>query len=441
MTCPRGSCRNTQCYLCSENCGYEHFNRHGGEDGGKCGLHIDSTALVEKQLMSAEEKMRRKILLEQPDIKEEHLVLPKSPKLAKKDAAGRDKGQAQPNLDRQRHQREAQPAQPAQPVQANKRPPWMPPKAAPDPNREFDPYRIKRYSRQNRMNKVQEQSQDRKSGQAQGQGQGQGRGPIQAQSQVLNRIQAQGRDQTQAQGRGQIQVQGQKQTQTQEQHQAQHQKQHQAPVPRAAANPPNGINHGALRQPSLIPPGPRPGNNSIGNRPGSNAEAIPHGEYSGRSPLDHVRYIWNAVRGSRRRREASPNSATKPPAEGSRINAAGSHNEPRGLQRNQEQMRQEEHSRMQTQTQIQQQQQQQQQMFRFQGIPQLHHGQGNIQAPAPEQLPPCATLFAQGQHNPDVFLPGRFAPQMPAAAEGLRLHRALLPGPPHNTQRQQPPRP
>lgn len=74
MTCTRSGCNNVQCYICSKSCGYDHFNdpSRGGK-AGNCPLFDEVTVRHTKEVNEAEERARRKIMEENPDIPEDAL--------------------------------------------------------------------------------------------------------------------------------------------------------------------------------------------------------------------------------------------------------------------------------------------------------------------------------------------------------------------------------
>ncbi|RDA94729.1 hypothetical protein CP533_6758 [Ophiocordyceps camponoti-saundersi (nom. inval.)] len=67
MTCSVPGCRNTQCYICSKSCDYQHFRR--GQPG-KCPLFGTVEARHAKDILEAEMKARKKVLEENPDMDE-----------------------------------------------------------------------------------------------------------------------------------------------------------------------------------------------------------------------------------------------------------------------------------------------------------------------------------------------------------------------------------
>jgi hypothetical protein len=77
MTCP--SCRNLQCYVCSETLkGYDHFDQTPQGDprcGGKCPLYDNLEERHEREVKAAEEAARVKVLAANPDVAAEDLEI------------------------------------------------------------------------------------------------------------------------------------------------------------------------------------------------------------------------------------------------------------------------------------------------------------------------------------------------------------------------------
>jgi hypothetical protein len=77
MTCP--SCRNLQCYVCSETLkGYDHFDQTPQGDprrGGKCPLYDNLEERHEREVKAAEEAARAKVIAANPDVAAEDLEI------------------------------------------------------------------------------------------------------------------------------------------------------------------------------------------------------------------------------------------------------------------------------------------------------------------------------------------------------------------------------
>jgi hypothetical protein len=77
MTCP--SCRNLQCYVCSETLkGYDHFDQTPQGDprpGGKCPLYDNLEERHEREVAAAEEATRAKVIAANPDVAPEDLEI------------------------------------------------------------------------------------------------------------------------------------------------------------------------------------------------------------------------------------------------------------------------------------------------------------------------------------------------------------------------------
>jgi hypothetical protein len=70
MTCP--SCKNVQCYVCSETLkGYDHFDQHpggGARAGGKCPLYDNLEERHEREVQAAKEKATALVIAQNPDV-------------------------------------------------------------------------------------------------------------------------------------------------------------------------------------------------------------------------------------------------------------------------------------------------------------------------------------------------------------------------------------
>lgn len=77
MTCP--SCRNLQCYVCSETLkGYDHFDQTPQGDprpGGKCPLYDNLEERHEREVKAAEEAARAQVIASNPDVAPEDLEI------------------------------------------------------------------------------------------------------------------------------------------------------------------------------------------------------------------------------------------------------------------------------------------------------------------------------------------------------------------------------
>lgn len=77
MTCP--SCRNLQCYVCSETLkGYDHFDQTPQGDprpGGKCPLYDNLEERHEREVKAAEETARAQVIANNPDVAPEDLEI------------------------------------------------------------------------------------------------------------------------------------------------------------------------------------------------------------------------------------------------------------------------------------------------------------------------------------------------------------------------------
>ncbi|KAF6842605.1 ring finger [Colletotrichum musicola] len=71
MTCTRSGCGNVQCYVCAKSCDYAHFNdtSRGGKQGN-CPLFDGSVNRHADDVNKAEERARKKIMDDNPDIDE-----------------------------------------------------------------------------------------------------------------------------------------------------------------------------------------------------------------------------------------------------------------------------------------------------------------------------------------------------------------------------------
>jgi TRIAD3 protein (E3 ubiquitin-protein ligase RNF216) len=74
MTCTRNGCRNVQCYVCSQNAGYDHFNdtSRGGKTGN-CPLFESVEQRHEDEVNNAEKAALDKARAEHPEYTEEDL--------------------------------------------------------------------------------------------------------------------------------------------------------------------------------------------------------------------------------------------------------------------------------------------------------------------------------------------------------------------------------
>lgn len=77
MTCP--SCRNLQCYVCSETLkGYDHFDQTPTGDprpGGKCPLYDNLEQRHEREIKAAEETAKAQVMANNPDVDPEDLEI------------------------------------------------------------------------------------------------------------------------------------------------------------------------------------------------------------------------------------------------------------------------------------------------------------------------------------------------------------------------------
>ncbi|CAM1511701.1 Fc.00g092140.m01.CDS01 [Cosmosporella sp. VM-42] len=82
MTCTLPGCRNVQCYVCSQSCGYDHFNdpNRGGKQGN-CPLFDNSEIRHADEIREAEEKARAKAIEENPGLDPEFLKFKMSEKV------------------------------------------------------------------------------------------------------------------------------------------------------------------------------------------------------------------------------------------------------------------------------------------------------------------------------------------------------------------------
>ncbi|KAK3352701.1 hypothetical protein B0T25DRAFT_454088 [Lasiosphaeria hispida] len=69
MTCTRPGCRNIQCYVCSQSCEYSHFDDAGrGGKNGNCPLFDSVEERHEAEVKEAEDKARKLVAEQNPDI-------------------------------------------------------------------------------------------------------------------------------------------------------------------------------------------------------------------------------------------------------------------------------------------------------------------------------------------------------------------------------------
>ncbi|CAG9980529.1 unnamed protein product [Clonostachys byssicola] len=70
MTCPKQACRNVQCYICSKNCDYRHFNdpNRGGKKGNCPLFDKNVESRHESEVKNAEDAAREAVSLKQPDV-------------------------------------------------------------------------------------------------------------------------------------------------------------------------------------------------------------------------------------------------------------------------------------------------------------------------------------------------------------------------------------
>lgn len=77
MTCP--SCKNLQCYVCSETLkGYDHFDQHPGGGprvGGKCPLYDNLEQRHEREVQAAKETATALVIAKNPDVAREDLEI------------------------------------------------------------------------------------------------------------------------------------------------------------------------------------------------------------------------------------------------------------------------------------------------------------------------------------------------------------------------------
>jgi TRIAD3 protein (E3 ubiquitin-protein ligase RNF216) len=77
MTCP--SCKNLQCYVCSETLkGYDHFDQHpggGARAGGKCPLYDNLEERHEREVQAAKETATALVIANNPDVEREDLEI------------------------------------------------------------------------------------------------------------------------------------------------------------------------------------------------------------------------------------------------------------------------------------------------------------------------------------------------------------------------------
>ncbi|KAM0239125.1 hypothetical protein ACHAPO_003095 [Fusarium lateritium] len=69
MTCPKLSCRNMQCYVCSQTCDYDHFDdRKRGGRVGNCPLFDNCEKRHREEVEEAEKNAKQKVLQDNPDL-------------------------------------------------------------------------------------------------------------------------------------------------------------------------------------------------------------------------------------------------------------------------------------------------------------------------------------------------------------------------------------
>lgn len=74
MTCTRSGCYNIQCYVCSQNCEYDHFNDVGrGGKQGNCPLFEDVEKRHADEVKNAEVDALAKVREEHPEYSDEDL--------------------------------------------------------------------------------------------------------------------------------------------------------------------------------------------------------------------------------------------------------------------------------------------------------------------------------------------------------------------------------
>ncbi|KXX77262.1 Protein ariadne-1 [Madurella mycetomatis] len=86
MTCTRAGCKNVQCYVCSKSCDYSHFDdaSRGGKKGN-CPLFDSVEQRHEAEVRAAEEKARKQVAEENPDVDVEMFKIHFSEKVKKDD--------------------------------------------------------------------------------------------------------------------------------------------------------------------------------------------------------------------------------------------------------------------------------------------------------------------------------------------------------------------
>ncbi|KAK1755594.1 Rad4 transglutaminase-like domain-containing protein [Echria macrotheca] len=70
MTCTSPGCHNVQCYICSQSCGYDHFNdrKRGGKEGNCPLFDPDVEQRHEEEVRAAQEKARQEIASANPGV-------------------------------------------------------------------------------------------------------------------------------------------------------------------------------------------------------------------------------------------------------------------------------------------------------------------------------------------------------------------------------------
>jgi len=69
MTCTAVGCGNTQCYVCHKSCDYSHFDdaKRGGKKGN-CPLFEEVEKRHDNEVKEAEERAKRIVAEENPDV-------------------------------------------------------------------------------------------------------------------------------------------------------------------------------------------------------------------------------------------------------------------------------------------------------------------------------------------------------------------------------------
>jgi TRIAD3 protein (E3 ubiquitin-protein ligase RNF216) len=88
MKCTRKGCVNVQCYICSESCGYDHFDdpKRGGKNGN-CPLFDSVIERHDREVQAAEKKALEKIRAEHPEYSEGDLKINVSAEVLKDEEA------------------------------------------------------------------------------------------------------------------------------------------------------------------------------------------------------------------------------------------------------------------------------------------------------------------------------------------------------------------